>query len=179
MAARDRLFVISGCSGGGKSSIIAELARRGHHVAAEPGRRIIAQGGPMPWEDLAGFLERAIELALVDRAEALTRPAPTFFDRGLIDAVLGLEALTGDSSRRALVLEHCYAPTVFMAPPWPQIYTTDSDRRHDLAAATAEYDRLVHGYPALGYAIVDLPKTSVAERADFIEAVIAARSLDR
>ena len=39
----DRLVVISGCSGGGKSSLLAELQARGHRVVEEPGRRIIAE----------------------------------------------------------------------------------------------------------------------------------------
>jgi predicted ATPase len=45
----NRFIVISGCSGGGKSILLGELALRGLATAPEPGRRIIAQGGPMPW----------------------------------------------------------------------------------------------------------------------------------
>ena len=173
MAACDRLFVISGCSGGGKSTVLAELARRGHKVVEEPGGRIIASGGPAPWEDLAGFLHRAIEIALADRARALAEPAPTFFDRGLVDAALGLETLTGDTALRDLCGDHRYAPVVFLAPPWPEIYTTDADRRHDFAAANEEYDRLVAGYPALGYRLIELPRFTPAARADFVEMAVA------
>ena len=36
--------VISGCSGGGKSTLLMELARRGHAVVDEPGRRIVQAG---------------------------------------------------------------------------------------------------------------------------------------
>jgi predicted ATPase len=36
----NRFVVISGCSGGGKSTLLAELGRRGHAVVEEPGRRI-------------------------------------------------------------------------------------------------------------------------------------------
>jgi len=36
----DRFVVLSGCSGGGKSTLLAELARRGHSVVEEP-----CQGG--------------------------------------------------------------------------------------------------------------------------------------
>jgi predicted ATPase len=39
----DRFVVISGCSGGGKSTLLAELGRRGHSTVEEPGRRIVAQ----------------------------------------------------------------------------------------------------------------------------------------
>jgi predicted ATPase len=37
----DRFVVISGCSGGGKSTLLAELARRGYRTVEEPGRRIV------------------------------------------------------------------------------------------------------------------------------------------
>jgi predicted ATPase len=39
----DRFVVISGCSGGGKSTLLAELGRRGHTVIEEPGRRIVIE----------------------------------------------------------------------------------------------------------------------------------------
>ncbi|MPT22826.1 MAG: ATPase, partial [Starkeya sp.] len=39
----DRFVVISGCSGGGKSTLLTELARRGFAVVEEPGRRIVAE----------------------------------------------------------------------------------------------------------------------------------------
>ncbi len=35
----DRFVVISGCSGGGKSTLISELSRRGYDVVEEHGRR--------------------------------------------------------------------------------------------------------------------------------------------
>lgn len=35
--------VISGCSGGGKSTLLAELSRRGHTVVEEPGMRIVTE----------------------------------------------------------------------------------------------------------------------------------------
>ena len=39
----DRFVVISGCSGGGKSTLLAELGRRGHAFVEEPGRRIVKE----------------------------------------------------------------------------------------------------------------------------------------
>jgi predicted ATPase len=39
----DHLVVISGCSGGGKSTLLAELAQRGYGVVEEPGRRIVRE----------------------------------------------------------------------------------------------------------------------------------------
>jgi hypothetical protein len=41
----DRFVVISGCSSGGKSTLIAELGKRGYAVVDEPGRRIVKEAG--------------------------------------------------------------------------------------------------------------------------------------
>ena len=67
----NRFVVISGCSGGGKSMLLAELGRRGHSIIEEPGRRIViqemnAKGAALPWVDAAAFARRAITMALAD-----------------------------------------------------------------------------------------------------------------
>ena len=36
-----RHVVLSGCSGGGKSALLAELSSRGFETVEEPGRRIV------------------------------------------------------------------------------------------------------------------------------------------
>ncbi|WP_041927067.1 AAA family ATPase [Methylocystis sp. SC2] len=165
--------VISGCSGGGKSTLLTELKTRGHTVVEEPGRRIIAEetargGTALPWVNLAAFLHRAIELALSDHAAATALDGWVFFDRGLIDAASALEALTGEPVLRPLSATHRYHPKMFLAPPWPEIYVTDVDRKHGFDIAVAEYERLAKTYPALGYEMLPLPKTAVAARADFV-----------
>jgi predicted ATPase len=71
----DRFVVISGCSGGGKSTLLAELGRCGHTVVDEPGRRIVVEemkggGSALPWVDAAAFARRAIAMALADRDSA-------------------------------------------------------------------------------------------------------------
>lgn len=172
------LVVISGCSGGGKSSLLAELKARGHRVVEEPGRRIIAEetavgGSALPWCDLAAFLRRAIAMAIADHAAAAANTGWTFFDRGLIDAAAALQALTGDDVLGPLAAAHRYHPRMFMAPPWPEIYVADDGRRHSFEAAVAEYDRLSAAYPALGYDVVPLPKLPTAARADFVQGALA------
>ncbi len=174
------LVVISGCSGGGKSSLLAELKARGHRVVEEPDRRIIAEetanrGNALPWRDLAAFLRRAIAIAIADHAAAAGNAGWTFFDRGLVDAASALQELTGEQVLHPLCTAHRYHRQMFMAPPWPEIYVTDADRRHGFEAAVAEYQRLATTYPALGYDVVLLPKTSSVARADFVLSALAER----
>lgn len=174
----DRFVVISGCSGGGKSSVLAELSRRGHAVVEEPGRRIVQEelsggGTALPWIDGAAFARRAVATALADRAAAASLDGWVFFDRGLIDAAAGLQHLTGEAALAGLGRAHRYHRRVFLTPPWPEIYVRDAERRHGLEEAMTEYERLLRAYPSLGYEVVILPKTTVRARADVILQALA------
>ncbi|ARP89113.1 ATPase [Bordetella genomosp. 9] len=177
----NRFVIISGCSGGGKSTLLAELSQRGHAVVEEPGRRIVQEqtrtgGQALPWVDMAAFLRRAIDMALDDYANAPRDGSQwVFFDRGLIDAAAALQALTGEPVLDILGHKHRYHPRVFLAPPWPDIYAQDAERRHDMDTALVEFERLQRAYPALGYAVSLLPKVGVAERADFVLDTLAGR----
>jgi predicted ATPase len=169
----NRLVLISGCSGGGKSTLLTALAARGHDVVEEPGRRVVqretASGGKaLPWVDMAAFLRRTLDLALADLATQGSSNRWTFFDRGLIDAAAPLEKLTGEALLTPLRAAERYYPAVFLAPPWPEIFRFDAERRHALDAAEAEYRQLATLYPRLGYRIILLPKTDVESRADFV-----------
>jgi predicted ATPase len=165
--------VISGCSGGGKSTLLAELGRRGHSIVDEPGRRIIQEelksdGSALPWKDGIAFARRAVAMSLADRALAETLDGWVFFDRGLIDAAAAVQRLTGEEAVMALGRYHRFNRRVFFAPPWKEIYRTDQERRHSLEAAVAECMRLEEAYTSLGYEILILPKLGVAERAHFV-----------
>jgi len=169
----ERFVVISGCSGGGKSTLLAELARRGHSVVEEPGRRIVVEelagdGAALPWVDLEAFGRRAIAMALADREAVRNLDGWVFFDRGLVDAAAGLQRRTGETALARLCRTERYHRRVFLAPPWPEIYVTDSERRHSLDEAIAEWTDLCAVYPALGYDVFELPRASVAARADFV-----------
>lgn len=167
------LIVISGCSGGGKSTLLAELARRGFATIEEPGRRVVreelASGGhALPWVDATAFARRITAMTQADYDAARALPGPVFFDRGLIDAAVALVHAGGETLLADLATHYRYHRLVFLAPPWPELFASDAERRHDLDAAIAEYDRLAAAYPALGYEVILLPKASVAERITFL-----------
>ncbi len=168
-----KLVVISGCSGGGKSSLLAELQAHGYATVEEPGRRVIrdalpGDGSALPWTQMESFLRRAFDLAVADRAAAERLHGCVFFDRSLIDAAAGLERVTGRSVLSMLDPSHRYHQRVFLTPPWPEIYVLDEERRHGLDTAIAEYEHLLAVYPSLGYEVSLLPKVDVKARADFV-----------
>jgi predicted ATPase len=170
------LIVISGCSGGGKSTLIEALRQFGEAVIEEPGRRVIAAeqvkgGNALPWTDMVGFLRSAVVLSRADLDSVRNRTDRIFLDRGLVDAAVALEHLTGEPAEETIGPAR-FHPTVFFAPPWPEIHTPDPERRHSLAEAMEEYDRLSASYPRLGYQIRLLPKASVTDRIAFLHATL-------
>ncbi|WP_371311707.1 AAA family ATPase [Phaeobacter sp. LSS9] len=170
---KTRHVILSGCSGGGKSTLLAELSGRGFETVPEPGLRIVAQemrgaGGALPWVNMEAFARRAMELARADRQRMTTAMGWVFFDRGLMDAVLALDHAYGLSVAATLDPAERYYDVVFLTPPWPEIYRQTAERRHSYAQAREEYTRLRAGYQMLGYDIVILPKTDVVARADLI-----------
>ena len=169
----DRFILISGCSGGGKSTLLEALHRRGHAVVDEPGRRIVrdalASGEDvLPWSNPEAFLRRAVTVSLSDRTAAASLPGRVFFDRGLIDAASGLQALTVEPVLTTLAAAHPSHRRVVFVPPWPEIWVNDPERRHDFDAAVAEHDRLARDYASLGYEIIDLPKAPIDARAEWV-----------
>lgn len=175
----DRFHVIlSGCSGGGKSTLLAELASRGYGTVAEPGRRIIAEqlamkGRALPWIDLEAFARRAIEVSSNDMKSLDCASDWVFFDRGLIDAAAALEHAASIPITLTLRGYPRFHRKVFLTPPWPEIFLEDGDRKHDLDECIREYHRLIEAYYLLKYEVIILPKTDTKSRADFVVQVLA------
>ena len=166
-----RLVVITGCSGGGKSALVDELSSRGHSIVEEPGRRVIAAelvagGRGFPWDDALRFSTLVYWMAVGDHGTATDDP--TFFDRSVLDQCAWFlrkgHPLPGPMPS--------YHPTVFVAPPWPEIYRVDEARRHDFNDAVVEFEDLMQRLPEWGYDCRLLPKRSVSERADWVLSLI-------
>lgn len=160
--------MISGFSGGGKSTLLVELARRGCSVVPEPGRRIIAEaragdGSALPWVDAAAFGRRALEMSIADFKAAA---GLTFFDRGIVDAAVAITARGGAYPRSTV--ESLRYDRVFLAPPWPEIFVNDDDRRHSLEKALSDYERVREAHLDAGYDPVLLPRDTAGARADFV-----------
>jgi predicted ATPase len=174
----ERFVVISGCSGGGKTTLLTELHRRGFATVEEPGRRIVREelrgdGAALPWVDGRAFARRAIAMALSDIAAASAHSGWVFFDRGLIDAAVALAHL-GCEPVQTTVGAHRFCSRVFLTPPWRDNYVSDDERPHGFRQAVDEYERLCAVYPALGYQTIELPRSSVEVRADFVLRMLEA-----
>jgi predicted ATPase len=176
----DRFFAISGGPGGGKSTLINKLRERGITCVDEVGRAIIQtqkeiDGRGLPWVDLQLFEELILQQNVANYLAADPKKL-TVFDRGIVDHAGGA-IMAGSpvaSHVRTAVDRFRYNKIAFIAPPWLEIYTTDSERRQDFAEAVRTHDAMVRAYREEGYRIVTIPLVGVEERADFILDHIAA-----
>jgi predicted ATPase len=61
-----------------------------------------------------------------------------------------------------------YNKSVFMLPPWRGIYETDNERKQDWNEAVITFEKMSETYKNYEYNIVEIPKISITERADFV-----------
>jgi len=175
----DRFFVITGGPGSGKSTLIEALAAAGFATAPEAGRAIIQDqvmigGRALPWVDPALFAELMLAADLRSyRAQSGDRVV--VFDRGIPD-IAGYLTLTGlpvpDHVAKACRLCR-YNRRVFICPPWPEIYAADAERKQSLEEAERTYAAMVAIYRDYDYALIEVPRRPVAERAAFVKAAMA------
>ncbi len=168
---KNNYVIISGCSGGGKSTLLSELASRGYSVVLEPGRQIVKEqtvinGNALPWTNLEKFLDLALSRYLFQFNSQKEQQQLIFFDRGIIDSVQ-LDTPQPEYFQNA-AKNFRYNRLVFLVPPWEEIFTGDTERKHSFESAKKEFDELLIKYKNFGYEAVLIPKISVKERADFI-----------
>lgn len=169
-----KFILITGCSGGGKSSVLAELARRGFATFEEPGRQIVKEqlaigGDALPWHNAQAFIELALARSLENLEKAAQSNGPAFFDRGIVDAYNYFlqNNILVPSHFDGAVQRYRYRQ-IFLFPPWKEIFQNDPERRHTFGSAVAEYESLIATCARLGYEALVVPKLPVGARADYI-----------
>ncbi|MEY0452306.1 AAA family ATPase [Proteus terrae] len=61
-----------------------------------------------------------------------------------------------------------YATNVFIAPPWPEIYTQDQERKQTEKEAEETYLAMIAVYRKYNYNLIEIPKIEINDRANFI-----------
>lgn len=171
----DNLYVITGGPGVGKTSLITELIKRGYLCVPEVAREIIREqvtsgGNAVPWGNTDAYSDLMSERSIDDFIQMSDASSICFFDRGIPD-VIGYNNLIGidvPEQRQCAAMNYRYNSTVFILPPWKEIYETDNERKQTYDEAVATYFALRSAYSDVNYTVIDVPKLSVEERADFL-----------
>lgn len=166
-------IIITGAPGCGKTSIINLLSSMNYPCVPEFAREIIAEqrsieGSGVYDKDPALFCELMLSRAMIRFQEAANNSV-TFFDRGIPDllayhACFNLKACSAQHAAE----RYRYAASVFFLPSWREIYCQDEDRTLTFEQATEFGLRIKRAYERLGYTLIELPRTSVQKRIEFI-----------
>ena len=173
----DNFFVITGGPGAGKTTLLNELRKLGYFCIDESARDIIrnqiaVNGDALPWNNKQHFMELMFKYAVdtYKMAQQHKNPEVTFFDQGIIDVITyayrNTIPITKEMEQAAQTFR--YNKKVFVAPPWQEIYCSDTERKHTFEEAVEVFNKKVEIYKEYGYELLHLPQSSIQDRIDFI-----------
>ena len=179
-----RRLVLTGGPGAGKTTLIKALGKAGYARMPEAGRGVIRHqmeigGTALPWHDPLLFAELMLSWDMRSYHAARTRAGPVFFDRGVPDNVgyLRLVGIAAPEHMERAAQELRYSRTVFVAPPWREIFENDRERRQDFDEAVRTYEVGSETYTDYGYELIELPYVSASERVSFVIETTAATAV--
>ena len=167
-------IVISGGPCSGKTSLLRALQEQGFTVHDETVRSLVKDAGGFPIRNKKARKSGSFFRNVLKRRIEQFLEAPTdnfsFFDRGLPDSLAYMKfmgsrvpALLNESIKK-----YRYNNTVFLLPPWQEIYSNDAKRKESFEEAQLIFNYLKEAYNESGYMILELPKVSVNERVNII-----------
>ena len=172
-------YIISGGPGAGKTTLLEALKQLNYPCFDEVSRQLITEQvagntGCLPWTDLPCFAGKALQRMTGLHRQAACCHGATFFDRGIPDiiAYLKVAGLPVAENYYTALLNHPYQHTVFMLPPWKEIYVNDPERWQTFREATAIYEVLQETYQALNYTLVEIKKGPVHQRVQQITRIV-------
>ncbi|MGV3762678.1 AAA family ATPase [Parapedobacter sp.] len=173
----NKLYVITGGPGVGKTTLLNALSTDGIATVPEVARAIIKQqlatgGDALPWKNKERYTDLMLAASIQDYRRVVEEQTQRthLFDRSVIDAVCyaGMIGYSISPSVMRAVSTCQYHPTVFILPPWQEIYETDTERKQTWEEAVYTYQQLKLVYARYGYETTDVPIGSIEKRKRFI-----------
>ena len=93
----------------------------------------------------------------------------SFFDRGIPDVLAYMDFFNQQYDEEFIkACENYRYDTIFLCPPWQEIYVSDNERLESYGEAENIHNALWNTYNQFGYQPVIVPKSPVEQRIDFI-----------
>lgn len=159
----------------GKTSLLRHLNALGYPCLEEISRAVIREAQATGIDQL--FLEKPLffsELlrdARIEQFKAIGQYDKdfVFIDRGIPDTVAYMEYIGQKVPKTFTQACTTYVyDQVFVLPPWEEIHKVDQERYETFEQAQDIQLHLIETYKNYGYTPIEVPKTSVSERAQFI-----------
>lgn len=168
------IYIITGGPGFGKTLLIETLLKSGYLCSGEFARNLIDEqlacdGEILPWKNVRLFQQEVLKKR-IDFFESVPDGQIAFADRGIPDQ-LAFAEYKGFSKPQILIEmaeKYRYANTVFVTPPWPEIYEHDLIRKESYDEAKNIDIQIRKTYSNLNYQIIELPLLPVDQRKDII-----------
>jgi predicted ATPase len=168
------IYIITGGPGFGKTMLIDALKADNYICSDEFARDLILSqketgGEILPWKKPRLFQQEILNLRIAF-FNSVPKGVVAFADRAIPDQLafarykgFGSPEILEDAAR-----EYRYAPLVFVTPPWPKIYCTDSIRTETFEEAMKIHKIIVETYKNLNYQIIELPLVPISERKNIL-----------
>lgn len=171
---KNNRIVITGGPGTGKSSIVHSLEKSGHLCIHEISRDVILEAQKQGiqqlfLEDPLLFSKKLLEARVKQHSQTENFKAPVFLDRGIPDVPAYLDY--SHTPYPDLFSEACRIyqyQQIFILPPWKDIYLNDNERYETFEQAETIFRHLKITYLSYGYQPVEVPRSSVEDRKNFI-----------
>jgi predicted ATPase len=161
-----KLYIITGGSGTGKSTVLEILKQRGFGVVEETARREFAKNPSLDRRDP----QLQVYFAKIRAAEEARLQGICFLDRSIIDNLAYLEkyGLQTPAELTALIRQSKYEKEVFFMSMPPEERHGAPQTKNTYEASLKEHEALARIYEEHGYRIINVPFAPYAWQAAFI-----------
>tara|TARA_R110002012_G_scaffold38153_5_gene106575 strand:+ start:8422 stop:8985 length:564 start_codon:yes stop_codon:yes gene_type:complete len=174
--------VITGAPGTGKTSIVNGLESKGfycfHEIIRDMTSKAKQEGqseeyisNPLVFvDDALQFNKDLLEARTTHYKRSINLDEViSFFDRGIPDVLAYMDYFGQDYDDFFISnCENYKYDSVFIVPPWKEIYVSDNERMETFEEAENIHHSLVKTYSQFGYDPIEVPKDAVPNRIDFI-----------
>lgn len=168
-------IVITGGPGSGKTSLILFLEENGYQCQNEISRQVTLEAQKKGIDQLflsdpVLFSQHLLEGRLKQHQEVgHFKKTILFYDRGLPDitAYMDFTNVSYPESFHITCNKHRY-DTVFILPPWKDIYTQDNERYETYEEAEKIHKFLTQSYLKYGYEVIVVPFGTLKNRMKFM-----------